>query len=112
MRQFATMNYHSCKSKEDGEAIVIQITRDVQRAGGSKDATYTFPLKKHHDAAFNAPEGWLDSHLREQSATCIMLLMICYVRRRTTMLPIRTLCRCSHHPRSRTRDGLGLSQPC
>jgi hypothetical protein len=58
MRQFGTMNYRSGKNKENDKNLVVQIVRDVRRAGDSKDAAFAFPLKKHHDAAFNTPEGW------------------------------------------------------
>jgi hypothetical protein len=65
VRQFATTNYRAGKRKEDDKYIVAQSVRDVQRDDLSVDAPFTFPLEKHYDAAFNAPEGWLDSYWRE-----------------------------------------------
>jgi hypothetical protein len=65
IRQFATMNYHTGRRKEDDKYIVVQRVRDVQRVDLSVDTLFTFPLKKHHEAAFNTPEGWLDSYWRE-----------------------------------------------
>jgi hypothetical protein len=44
---------------------VIQLVGDVQRVDPSIDTPFTFPLKKRHNAAFNAPEGWLDSYWHE-----------------------------------------------
>jgi hypothetical protein len=72
IRQFATTNYHSGKREEDDKTIVVQFVRDVQRVDPSPHAPFAFPLKKHHDAAFNMPEGWLDSYWREQPPLCVM----------------------------------------
>jgi hypothetical protein len=65
IRQFATMNYHTGERKEGDEYIVIQIVRDVQRVDPSVDSPFAFPLEKHHEAAFDVPEGWRDSYWRE-----------------------------------------------
>jgi hypothetical protein len=65
VRQFATMNYHTGRRKEDDKHVVIQLVREVQRFDPSIDTPFTFPLEKHHDEAFDAPDGWLDSYWRE-----------------------------------------------
>jgi hypothetical protein len=73
IRQFATMNYHTGRRKEDDEYIVVQSVRDVRRVDLSVDAPFTFPLEKHHETAFNAPEGWLDSYCHEPPPPEIIL---------------------------------------
>jgi hypothetical protein len=57
MRQFAAMNYHTGKRKDDDKSIVIQRTHDVLRVDESKDVEFTFPLKTRYDTAFNTPDG-------------------------------------------------------
>jgi hypothetical protein len=70
VRKFTNANYHAGLRKEGDEIIVVQIARDVQRVRDAKDAEFRFPLEKHHDLAFDTPQGWLHSWWRDQPTMC------------------------------------------
>jgi hypothetical protein len=62
--EFRDMNYHTGERKSDNKVIRIQHVRDVYRKDATTDAPFEFPLKPHHDEAFDTPDGWLNSWWR------------------------------------------------
>jgi hypothetical protein len=69
--EFATMNYHTGRRREDDKFITAQVAREVFRPGDIKEGDFRFPLNVEYDMAFDAPEGWVDSWCGPKPTLCM-----------------------------------------